>query len=234
MKTSISIAILVAVVATNASAATASLFVGASANIHGAGRATPPAPGGGGMGVAPSLFGFAAGPGKMLTISSVSGSLTLSTALGFRNGPDGNTALPTGISSFGGISGIQHDASGFLVGLFLGPTEPLDPAPPTLDFSASGIGTGFLSLSPEVGQVFFIGDGRTGTGSGSVQRFMVPTAASRLYLGVADAFGYMGLPGQYQDNAGSFTVGLAVVPEPGIGVLACLGFVLMYGIRRAR
>jgi hypothetical protein len=181
----------------------------------------------------PSLFGFPAQSGQLLTISSVSGSVTLTTSLGFLNGPDGNTSLPTSITSFGGISGIQHDGSGFLVGVFLGQTEPIGPAPPALDFRASGIGTSFLSLSPEIGQVFFIGDGLTGAASGSVQQFAVPATASRLYFGLADAFQYTGLPGQYQDNAGSFTVRLTIVPEPASWVLACVGLISIYAILRA-
>jgi hypothetical protein len=73
-------------------------------------------------------------------------------------------------------------------------------------------------------QVFFIGDGRTGTGSGNSQQFMIPFRATRLYLRFADASGFQGNPGFYGDNVNvtpggfrsDFTItgGGAAVPEP--------------------
>src|SRR5262249_39942824 len=77
-------------------------------------------------------------------------------------------------------------------------------------------------------QTFFIGDGLTGTGSGSVQVFHVPDGATRLYLGFADAFFFQGDPGYYDDNTGSLTATFMVtaisgVPEPGSFMLALLG-----------
>jgi hypothetical protein len=93
------------------------------------------------------------------------------------------------------------------------------------------LGTSFLSLSPQIGQLFFVGDGLTGTGSGSVQQFLVPPTATRLYLGFADAVGYMGLPGQYQDNVGILNASFQIVPEPRTWALLSLGFTLLYAIR---
>src|SRR5262249_13178225 len=142
----------------------------------------------------------------------------------------GNSSFPTEISSWNGISGIRSDASGFLAGVFLGPTEPTDPAPTTLDFTSSGIGTSFPSLSPALGQVFFIGDGLIGNGTAANQQFFAPAGAVGLYLGFADASDFMGLPGQYQDNLGSLNVTLRFqnVPEPaalsilGLGLGVCV------------
>jgi hypothetical protein len=68
------------------------------------------------------------------------------------------------------------------------------------------VGTEFATLTPALGQVFFIGDGLTGTGSGSVQTFTVPRGATRLFLGIADASGFGGRPGCYGDNIGMFQV----------------------------
>jgi hypothetical protein len=87
-----------------------------------------------------------------------------------------------------------------------------------LTFSDATIG--FESLAPELHQGFFIGDGLTGTGTGSVQKFYVPTGATRLYLGVYDAYGWTGLPGYYDDNGGQFDVTVAptVVPRLDIRV----------------
>ena len=50
----------------------------------------------------------------------------------------------------------------FLVGVFLDEREPADPAPERLDFSTS---ENYSTLSPLIGQVFFIGDGRSASGA---------------------------------------------------------------------
>ena len=81
-------------------------------------------------------------------------------------------------------------------------------APPPLKFyvsdnSQGGVQTDFKTLNPKVGQVFFIGDGLTGTGIGSVQVFQVPPTATHLYLGYIDACNGGPAPSCYSDNAGS-------------------------------
>jgi hypothetical protein len=91
-----------------------------------------------------------------------------------------------------------------------------------------------MSLSPLLDQVFFIGDGLTGDGTGTVQDFYVPTGATELYLGISDACGYNGGPSCYGDNVGTFDVTYtptlsSTVPEPAsLSILACgllaLGF----------
>ena len=136
----------------------ATLVVKASANIFGAGQSLPPNPAGGSGGVLPAGYSFAAGPRQLLTFSSITGQATLTEAYGLF-GADGNIGLPTLINSFGGISGIQANASGFLVGVFLGPGKPTNPAPPILNFDSAGLSTSFPFLSPEIAQTFFIGDG---------------------------------------------------------------------------
>lgn len=114
-----------------------------------------------------------------------------------------------------------------LMGLFLGPTSPTGSASPAaIDFSG---GLNFASLSPLVGQMFFIGNGKTGDTNagdfgGTVQQFVVPTGATRLYLGTSDGFGWY-------NNSGQFLVEIpSAVPEPGtyalmLAGLAGLGFV---------
>ncbi len=54
-------------------------------------------------------------------------------------------------------------------------------------------------LSPFLKQVFFIGDGLTGNGTGAAQQFIVPAGATRLFLGPADGTGWV-------NNSGAFTV----------------------------
>jgi hypothetical protein len=181
----------------------APINVPATANIFGAGLSAAPAPGGGSGGVLPSVFTFNARAGNVVTFPSVAGTASI-TPPEARVGGDGGHTFSTNISSFGGISGIEDAGTlGFLVGVFLGPTAPVSPAPAALNFTGN---TGFASLSPLIGQTFFIGDGLTGTGSGSVQKFNAPPTATRLFLGFADGNNIQGPPGEYQDNAGSLSV----------------------------
>jgi hypothetical protein len=121
-------------------------------------------------------------------------------------GPDGAAIDPS--SHVGGAeNGIANvtvplDA---LIGVFLGSTQPsLNPAPGALDFSTSA-SQNYLSLSPELQQPFFIGDGLTS--SGIVQQVIAPAGATRLYLGMMDPQGYF-------NDVGSFTVETPNVPVP--------------------
>jgi len=119
--------------------------------------------------------------------------------------PDGAGLFST--SSNNGIAGATWPINA-LVGVFLDASQPdSSAAPASLDFSGSGVGTSFTTLSPALKQAFFIGDGLTGTGTGSVQNFVVPAGATRLFLGTSDGFGWF-------NNTGSFTVAVL----PGIGV----------------
>jgi hypothetical protein len=176
-------------------AAATTVTVGGKANLFAAGR--PAAF----DGVLPLAVRFPAGPGKVVTFTSVTGTV-IASATWTSVGPDGNP-WPADISSYGGIAGIRHPGKAmFLAGVFLTDSEPADPAPQRLDFSSSD---NFASLSPAVGQTFFVGDGLTGTGSGSRQQFHVPPAATRLFLGFADGYNFSGPPGNYSDNGGALT-----------------------------
>ena len=110
--------------------------------------------------------------------------------------PDGGSVIST--SSSNGISGATWPINA-LVGVFLDASAPNGSAAPA---SANFSTTSFTSFSPLLKQAFFIGDGRTGTGSGTVQTFVVPTGATRLFLGTSDGFGWF-------NNSGSFTVTVA-------------------------
>lgn len=98
-----------------------------------------------------------------------------------------------------------------MVGMFLEDTLPVS-SPHTLRFyvsdnSEGGIPTDVRFLEPVLGEVFFIGDGLTGTGTGGVQGFRVPPTATHLYLGYVDSCnpGTPSLPSCYFDNGGSVT-----------------------------
>jgi hypothetical protein len=110
------------------------------------------------------------------------------------------------------ISGIQAPNAGFVAGVFES-SPPTGSAPATLDFDT--IGTNFSSLSPVLQQLFFIGDGLTGDGTGDVQKFEVPSGATSLYLGIPDACGYNGSPSCYGDNFGDFIVSYAISTASG-------------------
>jgi hypothetical protein len=127
-------------------------------------------------------------------------------------GPDGNPGTESILSGLGGISGYKGP-EGALVGVFLDDKVPSSgPAPVTLDFTPAGLGTHFHSLSPALGQVFFIGDGfiRDKDGKSSSHRYIAPPGATRLVLGIPDGFDFVGVPGAYDDNNGGYRIRLLV------------------------
>ena len=144
------------------------------------------------------------------------------------NDADGiGSASSINVSSLGDFSGFSAPHAGSLVGVFFNPRVALLNTPATLDFNT--IGTNFSTLSPLLDQVFFIGDGLTGDGTGTVQSFIAPRAATMLYLGFADAGGYNGSPGSYGDNTGALSVtvnapsAVGAVPEPASWAMVILG-----------
>jgi len=128
------------------------------------------------------------------------------------NDPDGVGAVPATSSNTGtaNISGMIAPGAGYLVGVFVPAGGPTGAAPPALDFTSTGLGVAFTSLSPLLDQVFFIGDGLNGNGTGTRQTFNIPTGAGQLWLGISDAPGYVGAPGAYGDNLGSYSVNFTV------------------------
>ena len=210
--------------------------VRATDNIFGAGHTgANQTPGGGTVATG---YALTPGTGRILTFSSVTGTISPNGGAN-TNGPDGGTVSSTNVSSIDGISGIAHlDRAAYLVGVFVGTTEPANPAPAILTFSDTGrngsTATNFNSLSMLLNQTFYIGDGLTGIGTGSTQQFFVPDTATELFLGIADAPGYTGSPGSYSDNSGTYTASFSVaapVPEPGS---LCLGFAAAAGLLAAR
>jgi hypothetical protein len=174
----------------------------ATANIFGAGYSNAPAPGGGGAGTLPPGWRLAAGSNRIVTFPRITGTVTPIENSAPNNGPEGNGEGPTNVESWQGISGIVHASNAmFLVGVFLGDAEPQLPAPSRLDFSEN---ERFDSIAPALGQTFFIGDGVG-------RRFVVPQGATRLFVGFADAYFYVGKPGYYGNNAGYLEVVVAGV-----------------------
>lgn len=191
-----------------AAPAAAQITVPGQSNIYGAGHDTPPAPGGGGGGVLPTLVPLPAGSDRTLTVTDVSGSLDYGPCCP-ANGPDGieaSDAFPAPI--WDGLAGTDLPTRArFLVGVFLDDTEPADPAPDRLVLADGS----FATLAPGLRQIFFLGDGLTGTGEGDLQEFTVPEGATRLFLGVQDRFSSdPNVPGYYGDNSGEVTLTVTV------------------------
>jgi hypothetical protein len=182
----------------------ATQVVRGTANIFGAGRDAAPQPGGGGGGTLPPVWELPSGS-TFVTFPCATGEVTPFTGQSLRNGPAGDTqgagGESTDVTSYEGISGIVNQGNGmFLVGVFLTDGVASDPAPSRLDFTD---GEDFEELAPEIAQTFLIGDGQG-------RSYQVPSGATRLFLGFADAYLYKGSPGWYGNNAGELEVTVAV------------------------
>jgi len=150
------------------------------------------------------------GGGGLVTLTAVSGALKCVPYVGW-NAPDGPcfSNMATDLVSAGSISGIVDRSNNmFLVGVFTDGALPVGPPPPPLDFSSTGLGEDFGSLSPALNQQFFIGDGISSTGA--IQQFFAPAGATRLHLGFADGYNFAGAPGCYGDNSGTLTATVRV------------------------
>ena len=215
-----SLAVLGCFLAAITSQAASTYTISATANIYSAGLSVPVGPGGSGAGILPTLITLS--PGQNVFQFSATGSVTENYGNGVYHGPDGGLNGGLTVLAYGGLSGFITGQNVPLAGVFLSGAAPFDPAPPTLDFTAGGLGLNFTTLAPQLGQVFFIGDGQT---DGAItQTFYVPAGATRLFLGFPDAPFGSGLPGAFDDNAGSLDVTVMAVPEPasvfGLGALA--------------
>lgn len=219
------------------------LVIPATAEIFSSGQAAPNDP----EGALPiSVTGFTAGAGNVMTITSVSGSVKACIMVGCNSvGADGGNALNgapgTNLAlTNSGLSSYQFTGNEMaLVGVFLTNSVPSGAGPASMgDYGQGGLADS-ATFSPQIGQVFFIGDGLTGTNNsgGTVQQFNVPLTATRLFLGFADGgrifvgsdatMNTQGQAGAYGDNVGSLTASLAIgnnlVPEPGTITLMALG-----------
>lgn len=172
------------------------------------------------------VTGFTISGGTVLTFSAdgtaAYGPLPLAPA------PDNKSSGPKGMlyqdnyihhlaGAENGLSDI-HTRINALLGVFLGPGSPnTSTAPDTLDFRPSGNvagGFGYSTLSPGLQQVFYIGDGLDAMGH--QKQIIAPEGATRLFLGTADGYEWVG-------NRDGYNVRVSDAPEPGTLTLVGIG-----------
>jgi hypothetical protein len=149
-------------------------------------------------------------PGVPINFDAISGNASNGPGV-IDSGPDGNTGnvghnnLTT--SASGNTSSTYYNENGIAdarmpinctCGVFLDDNAPnTSPAPSSnLDFSSTA-SRDFTTLSPQLKQVFFIGDGQNS--DGTQQQFIPPPGATRLFLCTWDYY-------QWSNNSGSRTV----------------------------
>ncbi len=141
--------------------------------------------------------------GQWLEFSNLTGTVSFDPP-GAAYGPEGKLNEVVGHSggAENGKSAVYAPIDG-LIGVFLDDTIPSGVVPPTLSFSTSGA-RNYRALRPALRQIFYIGDGHNDFGI--QQRILVPTGATRLYLGPMDGY-------SWNNNIGSFTGQMKIIPK---------------------
>ncbi len=111
-------------------------------------------------------------------------------------GTEGDTAFIANQAPVNGIN-TTYAPLNAMMGIFLDDNPPNTTAmAPPLDFSTDAE-RNFTTLSPQLKQVFYIGNGLTD--AGNLQTFVAPPGATRLFIGTMD------MEGWWWDNGGALT-----------------------------
>lgn len=114
--------------------------------------------------------------------------------------------MPNGSAFTDHSGGAEHGIANIfapinaLVGVFLDDERPDQSRPPKA-LNLRRAGRNLVTVSPQLKQVFFIGDGSTKPGV--TRRFLVPNGATRLFLGTMDGYSWW-------NNRGSFSVDVKI------------------------
>jgi len=147
--------------------------------------------------------------GDTIKLEGLSGSASWQNwSSGSTNAADGDTSflVANGATYPSSVPGTRNNGIanvpapiGAAMGVLLTNSAPNPTsAPAGLDFGTQAP-RDYSSVSPLTKQVFFIGDGKTSTGE--TQTIVIPTGATKLYLGMMDAW-------QWNDNVGNFSTKL--------------------------
>ena len=210
-------ALILTALAPAAAQAATTLTIDGRSNVYAAGQVS--ATGGStGGGLLPQGIALPSGTSRKVTFSSVTGGTGCGEGgTGFpADGGTGCGGTGTDMAGTNGLSGIKADNGMFLAGVFISDATPSGAGITATDYT--GAAANQTTISPAANQVFRIGDGRT-TG-GTVQQFVPPSGATRLYLGFVDGTNgtaFHGSPGYYDDNTGALSATLSVTPTPPAG-----------------
>jgi len=176
-----------------------------TANVFAAGLAAVPSVNS--FGELPPTISFDAGPGKILVVTGASGATNCCSSSTPNTSPDGvDGGSGTNLDSFEDISGIVLPArTMFISAVFTNGRNSSNAPPARFDYTDVDTET-TAEFSPELNQVFFVGDGLTS--DGTTQSFFVPASATSVSFGVADGFGFSGTPGFYNDNTGEWQMSI--------------------------
>ncbi len=165
---------------------------------------------------------FAVSPGGVLTFLATGSTSVDASCFA---GPDGGCYGDESSFSPAPASGTYKGPSNALIGVFLGAgVTDVSMGPASLDYTDPA-NISLAGLAPGLGEIFFIGDGLTGTGAGAVQEFTAPVGAMFLYIAVADSYGSsVGNPGALSVDYTGATLVADAVPEPAAWALMLLGF----------
>ena len=177
--------------------------VDARSNPWYSGMAAPPV----GSGQPPRKMVLTVYPGQILRLVSTGG--VQDSAPEAAMGPDGDLAkMSTHALTRNGMSNITAPETS-VIAAFLGPDAPnLTAAPPNLNFSTAAA-RDYVSISPQLKQIFFTGNGQRS--NGDYQTIVVPLGATRCFVGVMEGSGYDSNLGGYTTYAASRTTKLLLV-----------------------